>query len=188
MSKKISDLDPVIVAAVGDEHEVNQGGVSYRETNTQILDLVSNGAYNFSSVGVGAGPGISLLGDGSAVYAGGGLVFGADGSITQTLGAFTLAADGSATFASQVSWDINGNMTAESLAIHGTNITLSTSGAISAADSVTAVNLVRSNNRVQADAVFNCNTQDGLTGDFSILVSGVPKNFHFEGGILTSVT
>lgn len=35
---------------------------------------------------------------------------------------------------------------------------------------------------------YKCNALTGVTGDFSILDGGVPKTFHFEGGILTSVT
>lgn len=44
MALKISQLDPVPAAQLTDQHEVNQGGDSLRETNQQILDLFNANA------------------------------------------------------------------------------------------------------------------------------------------------
>jgi len=184
MSKKISQLPAVVTPGTADQHEVNQGGVSKRLTSAQLLDLVSTGAYNFSSVGVGPGPGSTLLGDGSAVLAGGGLVIGADGSISNVAGAFQFNADGSGSLTSGlITWNTNGDIAAKSLSINAGVITLGADGVISSNDTVVADVLVKSNGRVAAADHFECNAQAGVTAD---IVVGA-QTLHFEGGILTSV-
>lgn len=39
MAIKISDMNPVVTPALSDEYEINQGGVTFRESNQQALDL-----------------------------------------------------------------------------------------------------------------------------------------------------
>jgi hypothetical protein len=177
-NKKISDLPAAAVATNNDQLETNQGGVSKRLIATQILDLLTAGyplgglQVNGGDLGVGGGGNLTvgvsltLLADGSAVFAAAGdqMTIEADGLVR--IGGVGLGAkyifnrDGTGLISSET-FTITNTLTASTLASTGD---------------------------ISAVGQYQAGGQNGLTNDFVILVGGIPKTFHFQGGILTNVT
>lgn len=95
-----------------------------------------------------------------------------DGSMSFASGAASVSATGVGSFsdAQLGSWSVNGGVA-----------TCDSAGFLTA-DGLHTVT------KINSDVGFTANALDGVTGDFAILVAGISKTFHFEGGILTSVT
>jgi hypothetical protein len=197
MSKKISDLPAVVAPAIADEWEVNQTGTSRRLSASQLLSNVDSGAYVFSFLGVGLGgsANINLLGDGSANFCGQGASASFDADGVLRLGGAGLSAkysffvDGTGFQTSEpvlvgpnITLFPSGDVASLSLSVNGGVVTLGADGNVTANDSLICQNFVI------AGIGYRANGLSGVTGDYSILVSGVPQTLHFEGGILTSVT
>jgi hypothetical protein len=87
--------------------------------------------------------------------------------------------DGSAQFAGLNINAVGDIDTNGSITINAGQVQLNNDGSAFFANGVT---------RIDIAGVISVNGLSGITGNFSILVAGVPKTFHFEGGILTSVT
>jgi hypothetical protein len=205
-NKKISDLvatAPVVTATVNDQYETVQGGVSKGGTLQKIIDLlaslnpfqstslnvtndvtVGNSVTAGGDVAVGGnlsvGTGASILPDGSATFAnlGDSMTIDADGTV-RIAGAgisalYTFFRDGTGFLTTEII-ETSGDVRANTVNVGGANVVINASGNIQCAS-------------VAAGVSYTCNGLPGVTGDFVILVAGVPKTFHFEGGILTSVT
>jgi hypothetical protein len=167
MSVKISALPAAGAAAGADQHPVNQAGTTKRLTNSQIATFIETALTQLSING------------GNAFIAPNGDTSLAQGTASFSINGAALFANGFVTISPTGTIIINA---AISLVSDGSAQFANNQATISAAGALFADEKISTNNG------FSDAGLDGITGDFVILVAGVPKTFHFQGGILTSVT
>lgn len=189
---KISVLPPGANAATPDFYPAVKGGVTVRITHAQLMTLIETALTKLLL----SGGGISLNADGSAALGNGSVLVGVGGDLQVGAGAAVIQVDGSANFvggittvdgAGAISVGGQVQINADGSASFGSGLITMTSVGDINGENISAVSAVNGLS-VNASANFICNSLAGITGDFSILVAGIPKTFHFEGGILTSVT
>lgn len=202
MNKKISDLvatAPVVTAALTDQYECNQGGVSKGGTWQKIVDLI--GSLNplqltalQSLLGAATW---SINADGSAQF--GGLVDfdgGLHASAAIQVGANAgISPDGSASFAGGgVAISAAGNLNVGSTVLNadgsasfaGGNATIDAFGAATFAGGAASINGA---GEIQSPSYY-VGPDQGVTQDVTVLTA-LPSTFtvlHFSGGILIGTT
>jgi len=184
---KISGLPAAASASGTDQHEVNQGGVSKRLTNAQILAYIEGAIGEVKSLIFNGGV-AEIDENGGATFANGSTLLNDNGSASFAQGALLISNVGDVVAASltitggvaQIA--IDGAITGSTLEIAGA-ATISAIGEITTSENISGAN-VAATTTVNAGVGFFANSLEGLTQD--VVIGGV--TLHFEGGILTSVT
>lgn len=156
MAEKISNLPPTVTAVATDAHEVNQGGVSKQEPNSQIATLFETLMTKLTPTGAN----FAINANGSVSFAVGTVTIATDGTVTigpatGVDGGIVLRPDGSASFAG----------------VAEPNIELSADGAVSVPAAVSCDNLVVGSG---PGAIINNNGSAGFgnfSGDYAVNIS-----------------
>ena len=218
MNKKISDLvatAPVVTAALTDQYECVQGGVSKGGTWQKIVNLIGSlnplslTSIDVSGAGSFGGGQVQLNADGSAVFVGKvtsngadlgvGILTGADwsiaadGSASLANGGFAIASDGSFVSGGSgqvVSFNVGGGNiflnSDGSASFGGGNATIDAFGAATFAGGAASIN---GSGEIQSPSYY-VGPDQGVTQDVSVLTA-LPSTFtvlHFSGGILIGTT